>query len=289
MSSIDNILTEVEQGGSKGEAPSVLIGEFSKSIVWVQEPVTVEVTLVDNGSGIDISNCKWVYSKEANLIGTEDNQYTGGSLAENKEILELKATEKGTYYLHVLTIDERGNKLETISDSYVEVNDTLYLYQNGNQYTDITGGFTYGKDCLITHGENVTNYQNVGLSFNASNMKFTHTSKTSTTEGGGWTVSLFSTKKQIDLTYFNKIYIDELNTGDEDKTFQITLFKNAINLANRVQGPSIGDKGVRTTVSMDISSFSGKHFIGLSGWLYTTKWVASKTGTINIYSLYLQC
>ena len=79
------------------------------------ETITATVTHTDNESGVNITNCKWVYNTTGTPIGTEEGSYTGGNFSSNGETINLTASVAGTYYLHVLTIDVAGNKIETIS------------------------------------------------------------------------------------------------------------------------------------------------------------------------------
>ena len=80
--------------------------------------ITATVTLADNESGVNTAESKWVYNTNAGTIGTEDeSQYTGGSFTSNSQEIPLTATTSGTYYLHVLTKDIAGNKVETVSSA----------------------------------------------------------------------------------------------------------------------------------------------------------------------------
>ena len=80
--------------------------------------ITATVTLADNESGVNAAESKWVYNTNAGTIGTEDeSQYTGGSFTSNSQEIPLTATTSGTYYLHVLTKDLAGNKVETVSSA----------------------------------------------------------------------------------------------------------------------------------------------------------------------------
>ena len=78
--------------------------------------ITATVTLKDNESGVNTTASKWVYNTISGAIGENEGSYTGGSFSSGQKIT-LKATTAGTYYLHVLTIDNAGNKKETISNA----------------------------------------------------------------------------------------------------------------------------------------------------------------------------
>ena len=80
------------------------------------ETITATVTHTDKESGVEITNCKWVYNTISTPIGAEENSYTN-TFNSNGETINLTAPTAGTYYLHVLTVDEAGNKTETISNA----------------------------------------------------------------------------------------------------------------------------------------------------------------------------
>ena len=82
--------------------------------------ITATVTLADNESGVNATGSKWAYNTTATEIGTEESSYTN-TFNSNGETITLQATTAGTYYLHVLTVDNAGNKKETISDAVTVV------------------------------------------------------------------------------------------------------------------------------------------------------------------------
>ena len=78
--------------------------------------VTAKVTLKDNESGVNVTASKWVYNTNSGNIGTNESSYNN-NFSSNGQTITLKATTPGTYYLHVLTVDNAGNKKETISSA----------------------------------------------------------------------------------------------------------------------------------------------------------------------------
>ena len=78
--------------------------------------VTATVTLKDNESGVNATASKWVYNTNSGNIGTNESSYNN-NFSSNGQTIQLKATTSGTYYLHVLTVDNAGNKKETISNA----------------------------------------------------------------------------------------------------------------------------------------------------------------------------
>ena len=95
--------------------PSAII-KLSGTTIEVGKPLTAEVAQTDNESGINISQTKWILNKEAGNIGTEASSYTGGTFTKTPETITIPTTTGGTYYLHVLTVDNAGNKKEIISE-----------------------------------------------------------------------------------------------------------------------------------------------------------------------------
>ena len=79
------------------------------------ETITATVTHTDNESGVDIIKCKWVYNTNSSSLGTNESSYPN-TFNTNNQTINLTATAAGTYYLHVLTQDKAGNKIETISN-----------------------------------------------------------------------------------------------------------------------------------------------------------------------------
>ena len=88
--------------------------ELSGNTTNTTGSIIATVTHIDNETGVDIGNCKWEYNTNSNQIGTEASNYTN-SFSSDGEKITLSASTVGTYYLHVLTADKVGNKLESIS------------------------------------------------------------------------------------------------------------------------------------------------------------------------------
>ena len=93
-------------------APSVNIN-LSATEVTTEGAITATVTQSDSESGINIGSCKWVYNTTAGNIGTNASSYTG-TFTNATQNITLKSTTVGTYYLHVLSVDNAGNSIETI-------------------------------------------------------------------------------------------------------------------------------------------------------------------------------
>jgi Tfp pilus assembly major pilin PilA len=97
------------------EDPNQAEVSFTSTTVDTETEIIATVTQSDNGaSGVNITRCKWGYTESETPLGKGEVEYTGGSFKENPESLKTKITSVGTYYLHILTVDNAGNKTETV-------------------------------------------------------------------------------------------------------------------------------------------------------------------------------
>ena len=107
------------------------------------ENITATVNHTDNESGIEITDCKWIYNTSSNPIGTEESSYLN-AFSSNGQTINLVGETAGTYYLHVLTIDKAGNKTETISEPVtVEkavISDGSFSEEKGVNTPDLADG-----------------------------------------------------------------------------------------------------------------------------------------------------
>ena len=97
-------------------APQASTINLSATSTTTAGSVTATVTLKDNESGVNVTASKWVYNTNSGNIGTNESSYNN-NFSSNGQTITLKATTAGTYYLHVLTVDNAGNKKETISSA----------------------------------------------------------------------------------------------------------------------------------------------------------------------------
>ena len=99
-------------------APKATITLDKKSI-QLGKTVNATVTHIDDESGVNVSSCKYIWNTSNANIGIDEKLYTEGTFSAEKQSISKTFNEVGTYYLHVLTVDNRGNKKETISDAVV--------------------------------------------------------------------------------------------------------------------------------------------------------------------------
>ena len=133
-------ITDGEQSSNPQEitvadttAPEKANIEVNPTSVLVGENLTATVTHVDNETGVDIENSKWVLTQSADEIGTGEDfvsQYTGAFDA-NPDTIDIDTSTAGTFYLHVLTTDVAGNKTETVSEAITINAITGTVTQNG--------------------------------------------------------------------------------------------------------------------------------------------------------------
>ena len=89
--------------------PSAAI-QFTENTADVDAQITATVTQTDDESGV--ASGKYIFNTNSGNVGEDEASYTG---TINGNTVTVSASEEGTYYLHVLTIDRAGNKKETVS------------------------------------------------------------------------------------------------------------------------------------------------------------------------------
>ena len=102
------------------KAPDVTVptADIKFSLLGMEpgESITATVTQTDDDTGVNASQSKYVFNTESGKIGTDEASYTGGNFTAATENIILNGTDEGVYYLHVLTVDNSGNKEETVSE-----------------------------------------------------------------------------------------------------------------------------------------------------------------------------
>ena len=132
-----------------GVAPQEATITFSTLQAKVNKEITATVTLKDNESGINPSKSKWEFNQTSTAIGIEENKYSNTFVSETGTI-NLKVTSGGDWYLHVLSVDNAGNKKETVKGTVkaqIAVSDYTWT-QNKTQLTGThkTTGATVTKE-----------------------------------------------------------------------------------------------------------------------------------------------
>lgn len=104
--SIDTVITDTV-------IPNAADISIIKTSMGVGETQNITVKQSDGQSGVKIGSCRWVFNKISGSMGTNANLYTGGGFSNETDTIQLTATEIGTYYLHILTVDNAGQARET--------------------------------------------------------------------------------------------------------------------------------------------------------------------------------
>ena len=158
MSLGDVLTVRLYDGTNYGSSASLTVADttvpnsatisLSSTSVTAGTSLTATVTQTDSQSGVNITSCKWVFNTTSSNIGTTESSYTDGTFSTTPQTITLQNSTIGTYYLHVLTIDNAGNKIETISSA---VNSTFVLPTYTGGY-EIAGDASKGYMTLKTSG-----------------------------------------------------------------------------------------------------------------------------------------
>lgn len=119
-----------EENREIGEISVALSGENTQS----QIPIVLTATITNSIE--EVKNAKWILTQDETALGTEENNYTEST---DSDTINLQFKDANTYYLHVLTTDTYGRKVETVkgpitiaSVSHTHVGDTV---NGGDCYT----------------------------------------------------------------------------------------------------------------------------------------------------------
>lgn len=107
-----------------------------------------KIIQTSNGVELDYSRCKWVYNTQKDQIGTDETRYTGGNFKSQEEEIILQPNEPGEHYLHILTVDVNGDKMETIIRPIViRINS---VYDEGFAASGLNVSLKTNKEDIIT-------------------------------------------------------------------------------------------------------------------------------------------
>lgn len=103
---------------TENEEPSVRLGEATGTGTSSTCSFTtgIEVTLTDRGSGVNTTNSKYIWNDSNEQVGTTSTLWDSAtSIGKTSKTITKSLTSEGTWYLHVLGVDNAGNKVEIIS------------------------------------------------------------------------------------------------------------------------------------------------------------------------------
>lgn len=108
------------------EAPSVTLGDATGTGInsMCSFTVGISVTLTDDDSGVNTTNSKYIWNDTNTLIGTTSELWNSAtSIGETSKTITKNVTTLGIWYLHILGVDNIGNKTEVVSKAVnVEAN-----------------------------------------------------------------------------------------------------------------------------------------------------------------------
>ena len=177
---------------------------FSSNTVTIGENVTATIKQSDGLSGIDIENCKYTFTTDNSSIGIDDeSKYTETFENGSEGSLTLNCAKAGTYYLHILSVDFAGNKLETISSHGIKSTLEMHLIQNGNMgektptlaHTNVTFGGTEGYF-------NTLSQPGTGAAKNNWLFRLYWANGFGSLSSVYWTIPALSEKATVEATYF---------------------------------------------------------------------------------------
>ena len=97
-------------------APQSATITFDKTETDVNQIIQATVTQSDLESGIDIAKCKYIVNQSSDKLGEEHTSWnTAASFTQATQTLDITQANNGRYYLHVLSVDQVGNKMESVS------------------------------------------------------------------------------------------------------------------------------------------------------------------------------
>lgn len=108
---------------------------FDKEKADINQTIKATVTQNDLESGIDIEKCKYIINQTIDKIGENSESWkTAQNLDQNPKTINITKATNGTYYLHVLSVDKVGNKLETVSSGVIfKQGEIVYLYMESRK------------------------------------------------------------------------------------------------------------------------------------------------------------
>ncbi len=118
--SVDNAGNKSSSTSSKLIVDTIVPNEPTITIPTQATTNSIQATVVmsdnTNGSGLDLSNCKYTYSTASTPYGdTEVIWNTATVLTSATQTITVTSSTNEIYYLHVLLVDKAGNRREVLS------------------------------------------------------------------------------------------------------------------------------------------------------------------------------
>jgi len=95
--------------------PEIATGleDATSKTITTDEVITLTIGLSDLQSGINASQSKWVFNTTSTNISATDLVWQNASTFSSGRQIKLSSTTAGTYYLHILSVDNAENKTVT--------------------------------------------------------------------------------------------------------------------------------------------------------------------------------
>ena len=144
-------------GKHSGKTATFEVGNIDKSVPKATITLSTQSTNTEDsptatvkhtdtgGSKVNVSKSKWEYNTTSSKIGTDESKYSN-TFTSTTETITLIATKAGTYYLHVLTTDNAGNTIETVSKAITVI---AHPNDSSKEEDGITFSTNYGKIDVI--------------------------------------------------------------------------------------------------------------------------------------------
>ena len=131
---------------------------LDKTMVLANEAVTATVKQSDDESGINITSCKYLVNGSSEKIGVDNTAWNSATaFTTTPQEISITKAEGGKFYLHVLSIDNNNNKLETVSKA-IEVDGPMIFVNTSSAFGKrdyMEGiGWTYTGDSTTGVWEN---------------------------------------------------------------------------------------------------------------------------------------
>ena len=245
-------------------APKGATIALSNTTVTSGTNVTATVTHIDNESGPNITSCRYIWNTSSAKLGTNAGAYTGGAFSSNGQQISRSMTSKGTYYLHVLTVDKAGKATETVSDAITVKQLATGISVSPSSITLTKQGET--KQLTATVTPSTADNKSVTWSSSNTNVATVNSSGLVTAKGGGSATITATTKDgtnkkdtcSVTVTY--PTVANKLKEGDyvSYDTSQGTNYKCIVLYNNSSYGVQIITQNIVGTiyVSLGASSFS---------------------------------
>ena len=124
--------------------------DLSLQSTTIGTSITATVTHSAGQGGVAITKCKYICNTTSGNLGTTNTLWnTANSFRSNPQTITLTVDTVGAYYLHVLTVDNAGNKTEKTSSSITfempsgwDSNKVVAVKSNDNVIVPVPKGFT---------------------------------------------------------------------------------------------------------------------------------------------------